>query len=126
LITRQANQPKQKPIVDTWDADPNADVENRRTGSKIFFYPDYDMDTEMDIEINNASAVHLAHELLGHSYDLDTGTQRKGESKRGIKLFEVDAVNIENEARKTFRFDKRTEYGKKKIMPEELWDTHSE
>jgi RHS repeat-associated protein len=124
LITRMANTPKHRPVHDSWEADKHAPEENRKTGSITFFYPDYDIDTELKIEMKNVSVIQLTHELLGHSYDYDTGTQNNGYSENGIKMYEVNAVNVENVARKQFGFDQRKKYGGKTIEQEELWDTH--
>jgi len=63
--------------------------------------------------------VGLAHELK-HDYDRSNGGLRKGTTKNGIKNYEVDAVNVENQVRKKTGEPQRTTYGVKKIPKEDL------
>jgi RHS repeat-associated protein len=62
----------------------------------------------------------LAHEL-SHASDNDNGTRKTGTTKNGVRLNEVDAVNVENKIRTNPKvgLDKRTEYSGREI-PKEL------
>ena len=59
-------------------------------------------------------AVGLAHELLGHAWDADRGQTRFGETD-GVPNCEIDAVTIENLARKLTGDPPRSTYGGKTI-----------
>ena len=62
------------------------------------------------------SAAGLAHELLGHSWDIEKGLWDINQTDNGIWMYEVRAVKIENRARALGPADtRRTTYGGKKI-----------
>ncbi|WP_366844543.1 RHS repeat-associated core domain-containing protein [Flavobacterium sp.] len=56
--------------------------------------------------------VALVHELLGHGYDNEKGTWTSDKTSNGIRMIEVNAVNIENRMRAVKGERKRTTYGK--------------
>ncbi|WP_396182023.1 RHS repeat-associated core domain-containing protein, partial [Flavobacterium sp.] len=70
--------------------------------------------------------IALVHELLGHGYDNEMGTWTSDVTKNGIKMNEVNAVNIENRMRAVKGENKRTTYGKTNgrwnKIPSELLD----
>ena len=117
--------------VDGWNIDGIGINTNARRnipcGSKVNFNP-YNLKDPSDkdglLKVNHSS-VFLAHELLGHSYDYQMGSLRwQIEKESGIKLSEIDAVNIENTARASLGERKRLTYNFIKIPKRLLWDTH--
>lgn len=89
-----------------------------RPGSSLFYYhPDENLPDE-DKNVIHAKII-LAHELLGHSFDADQNSYDLG-SSNGINNYEVNAVVVENIARKKFGFKKRIMYGPNKIGKERL------
>ena len=53
----------------------------------------------------------IAHEVLGHSYDIDTGTiDRSIDPNSGIRNSEIEASRIENQYRDAVGLDRRTQY----------------
>lgn len=85
------------------------------SGSKTNFDPNDNKDEKGYKE--DARAV-LAHEL-SHASDNDNGTKKKGMTKTGVALNEVDAVNVQNKVRVKLNLPKRTDYGGVPI-PKEL------
>ena len=83
-----------------------------RMGSNCFFDPrKQPRGTPM-----RKSAAGLAHELLGHSWDIEMGLWDINQTENGIWMYEVRAVNIENRARALGPVDtRRTTYGGEKI-----------
>ena len=82
-------------------------------------YSDYDINGNY-----RPARIGLAHELLGHGYNSDKGTNNYSITSNGIIRNEVQAVNIENVARAAINEPKRTTYDDKKIPERELWNTH--
>ena len=62
----------------------------------------------------------IAHELLSHGFDADQGITKFGETENGIKLYEVDAVKIENRIRTINGKAPRVTYGNGTILNELL------
>jgi RHS repeat-associated protein len=94
---------------------------NKPTGSTVEYDPNNDETIRGE---KRTPLVGLAHELLSHSWDFDQGKERQGETKNGIPLREVDAVNVENRARATTGDPKKTTYGGVPIPRRLLHDTH--
>ncbi|MBI3141718.1 MAG: hypothetical protein HYZ16_02700, partial [Bacteroidetes bacterium] len=88
------------------------------TGSTTKYNPDKGENVRGDKRTPRAG---LAHELLGHGWDSDQGKADYSKTDNGIRMYEVDAVNIENRARAAAGDPKKTTYGGKPI-PKELLD----
>lgn len=86
-------------------------------GSQIDFHPNYYTDTELNVQMLNGSAIQLANEFLGPSFDYNFGLLRDGRNDNEIELSDIDAVNIENLARNALGADRRRYYEIKKYQP---------
>lgn len=91
------------------------------TGSKTTYNPDKDTNVRGD---KRAPRAGLAHEMLGHGYDSDQGKADYSKTDNGIRMYEVNAVNVENRARAAAGDEKKTTYGGKPIPEKLLHDTH--
>jgi len=84
--------------------------------------------------VERTPASSLAHELLGHGYDNDTGTTDIGTTKVNheggsissrLNNSEIDAVNIQNRAGAKLGDKKKTQYGSWVIPENKLLNTHN-
>ena len=103
---------------------PGDSLKGKPVGTTTQYDPDNPYTTGGDKRDPKAG---LAHELLGHAYDVDQGKSlsNKITIKNGIPLSEVSAVNIENRARAALGEPQRTTYGSKQIPSGLLDKTHS-
>ena len=77
---------------------------------------EYDPNNHMTIDGNiRTPRVGLSHELK-HSLDYDTGHESDVYIE-GIKLMEIEAINMENKVRSVTKDEKRTKYNGKDIPP---------
>ncbi|MGV1013316.1 MAG: RHS repeat-associated core domain-containing protein, partial [Flavobacterium sp.] len=79
------------------------------TGSTTEYDPD---NTKSKDGTTRGPVYALVHELLGHGYDNEKGTWTSEKTDNGIKISEVNAVNIENHMRAANGDNQRTTYGK--------------
>ncbi len=91
------------------------------TGSTVKYDPDNKKNADGE---NRAPVVGLAHELLGHSYDYNQGIFT-WETRQGLSMNEIRAVQIENEARKHTGEAPRTHYGPFPIAPADVNGSYS-
>jgi RHS repeat-associated protein len=122
VIKWKANTEKGRPYVTNWEGHLKDPANHIETGSWVNYHPEYDTALDGVSKIN--PAVYLAHELLGHSYDFNFGTHDGHIKHEGVKVSEINAVNIENVARSYLGINKRLKYFGVKIDTDMLWDTH--
>ncbi len=98
----------------THSTDPEATKKGLPSGSGVEYNPNDRKTLQKDDRDPRAS---LAHELLGHSPQYDNGTAySEKKTRNGILMTEVEAVKVENVARKEVTGDSpRTTYGGRTI-----------
>ena len=98
----------------TYSTDSEATKKGLPSGSRVEYDPNDRTTYQGD---NRDPRASLAHELLGHSPQFDNGTAgSQKETKNGILMTEVEAVKVENVARKEVTGDNpRTTFGGKAI-----------
>ena len=77
------------------------------TGSTVEYNPYKEETVNGD---KRPPVVGLAHELLSHSWDADNGSMNSNVLEEGIRMDEIDAINIENKVRKSLNLPIRTKY----------------
>lgn len=84
------------PNITEAEDDTKAD-NNIPTGSTVYYNPNEEYEYFTDYKRN--PRVALAHELLGHSYDINQGLEQLEENEDGFPIDEINAINVENLSR---------------------------
>ena len=77
------------------------------TGSTVEYNPYKEETVNGD---KRPPVIGLAHELLSHSWDADNGSMNSNVLEEGIRMDEIDAINVENKVRKSLNLPIRTKY----------------